>query len=70
MKYSFLSGLLWGIDTVLLAVLTTLFTLAGSNAHENSISLVILTGIIGALLHDIICAIFMWIYISTRKKIA
>ena len=69
MKYSFLSGLLWGIDTVLLAVLTTLFTLAGSNAHENSISLVILTGIIGALLHDIICAIFMWIYISTRKKL-
>lgn len=69
MKYSFLSGLLWGIDTVLLAVLTTLFTLAGSNAHENSISLVILTGIIGTLLHDIICAIFMWIYISTRKKL-
>lgn len=69
MKYSFLSGLLWGIDTVLLAVLTTLFTLAGSNAHENSISLVILTGIIGALLHDIVCAIFMWIYISTRKKL-
>ena len=69
MKYSFLSGLLWGIDTVLLAVLTTLFTLAGSNAHENSISLVILTGIIGALLHDIVCAIFMWIYIRTRKKL-
>lgn len=69
MKYSFLSGLLWGIDTVLLAVLATSFVLSGSNAHENSISLVIFTGIIGALLHDIICAIFMWIYISARKKL-
>lgn len=69
MKYSFLSGLLWGIDTVLLAALATSFVLSGSNAHENSISLVIFTGIIGALLHDIICAIFIWIYISARKKL-
>ena len=69
MKYSFLSGLLWGIDTVLLAVLATSFVLSGLNAHENSISLVIFTGIIGALLHDIVCAIFMWIYISARKKL-
>lgn len=62
MKYAFLSGFLWGIDTALLAVLTTFLS------YNSSTNSVILVGILGALLHDAVCAIFMWIYISTRKK--
>ncbi len=62
MKYAFLSGLLWGVDTALLAVLTALLT---STNNTNS---VILVGFLGALLHDAVCAIFMWIYVSIRKK--
>lgn len=62
MKYAFLSGFLWGIDTALLAVLTTFLN------YNNSTNSVIFVGILGALLHDAVCAIFMWIYISTRKK--
>ena len=62
MKYAFLSGLLWGVDTALLAVLTTLLT------TTNNTNFVIFVGIIGALLHDAVCAIFMWIYVSIRKK--
>lgn len=62
MKYAFLSGFLWGIDTALLAVLTTFLS------YNSSTNSVIFVGILGALLHDAVCAIFMWIYISTRKK--
>lgn len=62
MKYAFLSGFLWGIDTALLAVLTAFLN------YNNSMNSVIFVGILGALLHDAVCAIFMWIYISTRKK--
>ena len=62
MKYAFLSGFLWGIDTALLAVLTAFLN------YNNSTNSVIFVGILGALLHDAVCAIFMWIYISTRKK--
>ncbi len=62
MKYAFLSGFLWGIDTALLAVLTTFLN------YNSSTNSVIFVGILGALLHDAVCAIFMWIYISTRKK--
>ncbi len=63
MKYAFLSGFLWGIDTALLAVLTAFLN------YNNSTNSVIFVGILGALLHDAVCAIFMWIYISTRKKL-
>ena len=62
MKYAFLSGFLWGIDTALLAVLTAFLN------YNNSTNSAIFVGILGALLHDAVCAIFMWIYISTRKK--
>ncbi|WP_421786857.1 EamA family transporter [Gardnerella sp. DNF00753] len=62
MKYAFLSGFLWGIDTALLAILTTFLS------YNSSTNSVIFVGILGALLHDAVCAIFMWIYISTRKK--
>lgn len=62
MKYAFLSGFLWGIDTALLAVLTTFLS------YNSSTNSVIFVGILGALLHDAVCTIFMWIYISTRKK--
>lgn len=62
MKYAFLSGFLWGIDTALLAVLTTFLS------YNSSTNSVIFVGILGALLHDAVCAIFMWVYISTRKK--
>lgn len=62
MKYAFLSGFLWGIDTALLAVLTAFLN------YNSSTNSVIFVGILGALLHDAVCAIFMWIYISTRKK--
>lgn len=62
MKYAFLSGFLWGIDTALLAVLTAFLS------YNSSTNSVIFVGILGALLHDAVCAIFMWVYISTRKK--
>lgn len=62
MKYAFLSGLLWGVDTALLAVLTALLT------STNNTNFVIFVGFLGALLHDAVCAIFMWIYVSIRKK--
>lgn len=62
MKYAFLSGLLWGVDTALLAVLTALLT------TTNNANFVIFVGFLGALLHDAVCAIFMWIYVSIRKK--
>ena len=62
MKYAFLSGLLWGVDTALLAVLTALLT------TTDNTNFVIFVGFLGALLHDAVCAIFMWIYVSIRKK--
>lgn len=62
MKYAFLSGLLWGVDTALLAVLTALLT------TTDNANFVIFVGFLGALLHDAVCAIFMWIYVSIRKK--
>ena len=68
MKYSFLSGLLWGVDTALLALLTVSFVFTNNTSYENNTALVIFTGIIGALLHDIVCAILIWTYISVRKK--
>lgn len=63
MKYSILSGLFWGIDTALLALLVAL-SVSGLMPAST-----LYVGVVGACIHDILCAIILWFYMLYRSKL-
>lgn len=63
MKYSLISGLFWGVDTALLAVLVAL------SVHGLTPSAVWYVGVVGACVHDVVCAVILWIYMVCRSKL-
>lgn len=62
MKYALLSGLLWGADTTFLALLVTL----GMSSYMSSAMAYV--GIVGACVHDVLCALILCSYMAYRKK--
>lgn len=62
MKYSLLSGLFWGLDTALLALLVAITV---SGCVPNSACYV---GVVGACMHDVLCAIVLCVYMTFRGK--
>ena len=63
MKYSLISGLFWGVDTALLAVLVAL------SVNGLTPSAVWYVGVVGACVHDVVCAVILWIYMACRSKL-
>ena len=59
MRYGILSGALWGLDTVVLAVATALVPFLG--ADEDSLA--------SAVLHDVSCALILLVYMGVRGRL-
>lgn len=59
MRYGVLSGALWGLDTVVLAVATALVPFLG--AKEASLA--------SAVLHDVSCALILLVYMGVRGRL-
>ncbi len=63
MKYGLLSGLLWGLDTVILGIGLAM------SPYIGTAEALALAGIVGAALHDIFCAIWLFIYMAIKRRL-
>lgn len=64
MKYGLLSGLLWGLDTVVLGIGLSMAPFVGSA------DALAFAAIAGAFLHDALCALWLLLYMGARKRLA
>lgn len=63
MKYGLTSGLLWGLDTVILGIgLATAPYIGTAEALA-------LAAIVGAALHDVFCAIWLFLYMAVKRRL-
>lgn len=63
MKYGLFSGILWGLDTVILGVGLAMVPFIGTAEA------IALASIVGAALHDIFCAIWLFVYMATKRRL-
>lgn len=63
MKFGLLSGLLWGVDTVILAIAMAMPPYVGSEAA------LAFASIVGAFLHDAFCAVWLFAYMGARGRL-
>lgn len=63
MKFGLSSGILWGLDTVILGIGLAMAPFIGTAEA------LALGAIVGAALHDVFCAIWMFIYMAIRGRL-
>lgn len=63
MKFGLSSGVLWGLDTVILGIGLAMVPFVGTAEA------LALGAIVGAALHDVFCAIWMFIYMAIRGRL-
>lgn len=63
MKYGLASGLLWGLDTVILGIGLAMSPYIGT---EEALAL---AAIVGAALHDVFCAFWLFLYMAVRRRL-
>ena len=63
MKYGLMSGLLWGLDTVVLGIALTMVPFIGTAEA------LALGAIVSSALHDVFCAIWLFIYMAIRGRL-
>ncbi len=63
MKYGLLSGLLWGLDTVVLGIGLSMAPYIGT------VEAIAFAAIASSFLHDAFCAIWLWIYMSVKGRL-
>ncbi len=63
MKFGLTSGILWGLDTVILGIGLAMAPFIGTAEA------IALGAIVGAALHDIFCAIWLFIYMGIRGRL-
>lgn len=63
MKYGLTSGLLWGLDTVILGIGLAMSPYIGT---EQALAL---AAIVGAALHDVFCAFWLFLYMAIKRRL-
>ncbi len=63
MKYGLTSGLLWGLDTVILGIGLAM------SPYIGTAEALALAAIVGAALHDVFCAIWLFIYMAVKRRL-
>lgn len=63
MRYGLLSGLLWGLDTVILGIALSMSPYIGTSEA------IAFAAIVSAFLHDAFCAMWLWIYMAIRGRL-
>lgn len=63
MKYGIMSGLLWGLDTVILGIALAMAPFVGT------VEALTFAAITGAFLHDAFCAVWLFLYMSARRRL-
>ena len=63
MKYGLISGILWALDTVILGIGLAMAPFIGTAEA------LALGAIVGAALHDVFCAVWMFIYMAIRGRL-
>lgn len=63
MKYGLTSGLLWGLDTVILGIGLAMTPYIGT---EEALAL---AAIVGAALHDVFCALWFFLYMAVKRRL-
>ncbi len=63
MKYGLTSGLLWGLDTVILGIGLAMAPYIGTAEA------LALAAIVGAALHDVFCAIWLFLYMAVKRRL-
>lgn len=63
MKYGLTSGLLWGLDTVILGIGLAMSPYIGT---EEALAL---AAIVGAALHDVFCAFWLFLYMAIKRRL-
>lgn len=63
MKYGLTSGLLWGLDTVILGIGLAMSPYIGT---EEALAL---AAIVGAALHDVFCALWLFLYMAIKRRL-
>ncbi len=63
MKYGLMSGLLWGLDTVILGIGLSMAPYIGTAEA------IALAAIVGAALHDVFCAFWLFLYMGIRGRL-
>lgn len=64
MKFGVFSGLLWGLDTVVLGIALTMFPFSDSSQAAS------VAAIASAFLHDALCAVWLVVYMGIRKRLS
>lgn len=63
MKYGLTSGLLWGLDTVILGIGLAM------SPYIGTAEALALAAIVGAALHDVFCALWLFLYMAVRRRL-
>lgn len=63
MKYGVFSGLLWGLDTVIIGIALSMLPFSSSTDSP------LIIAIVGAFLHDALCALWLAVYMGIRKRL-
>ena len=63
MRYGLTSGLLWGLDTVILGIGLAMAPYIGTAEA------LALAAIVGAALHDAFCAIWLFLYMAVKRRL-
>lgn len=63
MQYGFLSGLLWGLDTVILGIGMAM------SPYVGTAEALAFASIVGSFLHDAFCAVWLFVYMALRRRL-
>lgn len=63
MKYGLTSGLLWGLDTVILGIAL------GMSPYIGTVEALALAAIVSSALHDVFCALWLFVYMAVRGRL-
>ncbi len=63
MKYGLTSGILWGLDTIILGIGLAMAPFIGT------VEALALAAIVGSALHDVFCAIWLFLYMLVRGRL-
>ncbi len=64
MRYGILSGILWALSTVILGVAL------GLTPFVDAPGAILFAAVVGAFLHDLFCAVWLWVYMGLKGRIA
>lgn len=64
MRYGLTSGILWGLDTVVLGIALSM------SPYIGTIEAIAFASIASSFLHDFFCAIWLFIYMSARRRLS